>query len=72
MNGADHTRSAADPLALAHDYCQLLAKESGLDEATMWEWGFIERVSSGLYIWAYGASEYGQPFLKTAPCLLDT
>jgi streptomycin 6-kinase len=60
------------PFALAHEYCQLLARESGLDEATIWEWGFIERVSSGLYIWTYGSSEYGQPFLKTARCLLDT
>ena len=64
--------AASDPLALAHEYCQLLAQESGLDEAAIWEWGFIERVSSGLYIWAYGASEYGQPFFKTARYLLDT
>jgi len=62
----------ADPLALAHHYCQLLAKESGLDEATIWEWGFIERVSSGLYMCAYGSSEHGQPFFKTAQRLLDT
>src|SRR5437773_904117 len=39
-----------------------LARESGLDEASIWEWGFIERVSSGLYIWAYGSRELGQPF----------
>ncbi len=64
--------AAADPLALAHEYCQLLARETGLDEASIWEWGFIERVSSGLYIWAYGSSEYGQPFFKTAQRLLDT
>jgi streptomycin 6-kinase len=53
-------------------HCQLLAKETGLDEASIWEWGFIERVSSGLYIWAYGSSEHGQPFFKTAQRLLDT
>jgi streptomycin 6-kinase len=64
--------AAADPLALAHEYCQLLARESGLDEASIWEWGFIERVSSGLYICAYGSSEHGQPFFKTAQRLLDT
>ncbi len=64
--------ATADPLALAHDYCALLARESGLDEATIWEWGFIERVSTGLYICAYGSSEYGQPFFKTAQRLLDT
>jgi streptomycin 6-kinase len=64
--------AAADPLALAHDYCELLAKESGLDAAAIWEWGFIERVSTGLYIWAYGSPEHGQPFFTTAQRLLDT
>ena len=63
--------AADDPLALAHDYCQLLAKETGLDEASIWQWGFIERVSSGLYICAYGSSEHGQLFFKTAQRLLD-
>lgn len=62
--------AAADPLALAHKYCELLAKESGLDEAAIWEWGFIERVSTGLYIYAYGSNELGQPFFKTAQRLL--
>ncbi|GCE20589.1 hypothetical protein KDK_43890 [Dictyobacter kobayashii] len=56
--------AAADPLSLAHEYCELLARESGLDEATIWEWSFIERVSTGLYICAYGSSEHGQPFFK--------
>ncbi|GHO90418.1 hypothetical protein KSF_004660 [Reticulibacter mediterranei] len=64
--------AAADPLALAHEYCQLLARESGFDEATIWEWSFIERVSSGLYICAYGSRKHGQLFFKTAQCLLDT
>ena len=64
--------AAANPLTLAHDYCELLAKESGLDEAAIWEWGFIERVSSGLYIWAYGSREHGQPFFTIAQHLLDT
>ena len=63
--------ATAEPLALAHQYCQLLAKDSGLDEATIWEWGFIERVSSGLYLCAYGSRELGQPFFTTAQRLLD-
>ena len=58
--------AAADPLALAHEHCQLLAKESGLDEASIWEWGFLERIASGLYLCAYGSREYGQPFFTTA------
>ena len=61
--------AAADPLALAHEYCQLLAKETGLDEASIWEWGFIERVSSGLYICAYGSSEHGQLIFQNSTTL---
>jgi streptomycin 6-kinase len=64
--------AAADPLAVAHDYCQLLARETGLDEASIWEWGFLERISTGLYICAYGSREHGQPFFTTAQRLLDT
>lgn len=64
--------AAADPRALAHEYCRLLARESGLDEIALWEWGFIERVSSGLYICAYGSWEHGQLFFKTAQRLLKT
>jgi hypothetical protein len=63
---------AANPRALAHEYCQLLARESGLDEAAIWEWGFIERVSTGLYLSAYSSSEHAQPFFTTASSLLDT
>ncbi|GCE27641.1 hypothetical protein KDA_31250 [Dictyobacter alpinus] len=62
--------AAADPLPLAHQYCKLLARESGLEEAAIWEWGFIERVSTGLYICAYGSREHGQPFFNTAQRLL--
>lgn len=64
--------AVADPLALAHEYCQLLAMESGLDEAAIWEWGFLERVSSGLYLCAYGSREHGQLFFQTAQRLLET
>jgi streptomycin 6-kinase len=70
-NWNEQLLAAADPLALAHEYCQLLARESGLDEAAIWEWGFIERVSSGLYIYAYGSREHGQLFFNTAQRLLD-
>jgi streptomycin 6-kinase len=62
--------AAADPLAVAHEYCQLLARESGLEETSIWEWGFIERVSSGLYLCAYGSREHGRLFFQTAQRLL--
>lgn len=32
----------------------------------MWEWGFLERVSTGLYARSLGADELAAPFLATA------
>lgn len=50
-------------------YCALLADRSGLDERAIWEWGFLERVSTGLYVLGFGAEELGRPFLDTAELL---
>ena len=62
--------SAEDPVALTRGYCRLLARDSGLDEQAIWEWGYLERVSTGLYATAMGAHELGRPFLETAEMLL--
>jgi len=62
---------AGDAPALARRYCQLLASQTGVDAQAIWEWGFLERVSSGLYALSFGAEELGRPFLATAERLLD-
>jgi streptomycin 6-kinase len=51
-------------------WCELLAARSGVDATRIWEWGFLERVSSGLYILAIGAPRAGAPFLRAAELLL--
>jgi streptomycin 6-kinase len=61
---------AAEPMPLARRYCRLLAAHSGIDETAIWEWGFLERVSTGLFILDLGAEELGRPFLDTAERLL--
>jgi streptomycin 6-kinase len=50
-----------DALSLAWRYCRLLADVSGLDEQAIWEWGFLERVSTGLYVRSLDAGGLGQP-----------
>ncbi len=62
--------SSDDPAGLARHYCRLLATGSGMDEQAIWEWGYLERVSTGLYCLAIGAHELGQPFLDSAELLL--
>lgn len=60
---------AGNALALARRYCALLAAQSGADETAIWEWGFLERVSTGLYILECGAERLSRPFLDTAELL---
>lgn len=60
---------AGNPLALARRYCQLLAGETGMDAAAIWEWGFIERVSTGLYMLSLGLNDTAGPLLATAQTL---
>jgi streptomycin 6-kinase len=57
--------------SLARTYCAQLASHSGVDEDVVWQWGFIERVSTGLYATALGSPDVGRPFLETAALLVD-
>ena len=57
---------AGDTSALARGYCRLLATETGVDETAIWEWGFLERVSSGLYTMQFAGPDLYRPFLDTA------
>lgn len=61
--------AAPDPPALARRYCALLAEHSGLSEAAIWEWGFLERMSTGLYLLDLAGPAAGAPFLRTADLL---
>lgn len=61
-----------DPLQVAQGICQHLARQSGFDAEAIWEWGFLERVSTGLYILDLGAEAGARPFLATADLLADT
>ena len=58
--------SEADPVELAGRYCRLLAEHTGIDRTAIGEWGFLERVSSGLHILELGRPDLAAPFLETA------
>lgn len=60
-----------DPGRLARRYAELLAAGSGHDAQEVWEWGYLERVSTGLYALAFGAGDLARPFFRTAELLLD-
>jgi streptomycin 6-kinase len=56
--------AAADPRSLLRSYCLVL----GGDPDATWDWGFLERVSTGLYIASLGGD--GGPHLDSAARLL--
>jgi streptomycin 6-kinase len=62
--------AADDAPALARRYCRLLADHTGVDEEAIWEWGFLERVSTGLYVLQYGAADMARPYLESAELLV--
>lgn len=61
---------AGDAPALAGRYCRLLAVDSGVDVEAVWAWGFLERVSTGLYLLSLGAEDLARPLLITAELLV--
>jgi streptomycin 6-kinase len=61
--------TADDPVRLARRYCRLLADGTGLDEQAIWEWGFLERVSTGLYLRSLGAEDLARANLDSAALL---
>lgn len=51
-------------------WCELVAARSGVDATRIWEWAYLERVSSGLYLRSFGADRAAAPFLRSAALLL--
>lgn len=43
-----------------------LAARTGLDEVAIWEWGVVERVSTGLVLYSIGLDDIGRRMLATA------
>jgi streptomycin 6-kinase len=46
--------------------CQLLADLTGLEERAIWQWGCMERVSTGLYLMQIGLTRLGRESLAVA------
>jgi streptomycin 6-kinase len=56
--------------ATAERYCGILAEHTGVDPVRIWRWGFVERVSTGLYLGHIGSPKAGLPFLGSAERLV--
>ena len=63
-------RASADPRALLASFAELLAAPSGISVATVLDWAYLERVSTGLSALSIGLPEMAEPLLGTAAALL--
>lgn len=57
---------AGDTPVLVRERAERLARRCGVDARVVWEWGFIERVSTGLANLRDFDGEHGSPFLEVA------
>jgi streptomycin 6-kinase len=55
-----------DPARLGRQRSRLLGRLTGVDPQTIWEWGFVERVSTGLLCIQVGAEDVGRQMLEVA------
>ena len=62
-----------DARRLAEGYCAVLAEHTGIDGQRIWEWSFLERVSTGLYVLdvVRGPDRVARPYLDSAERLVD-
>lgn len=57
---------AGDALGQGLARAQWLAEHTGLDEQRIWEWGYVERVSTGLLCLHESHTDWGRDFLTVA------
>jgi streptomycin 6-kinase len=55
-----------DTARLGHERCAQLSHLTGVDPRGIWEWGFVERVSTGLLTTRVGADQVGREMLDVA------
>lgn len=66
----DWVGEVRDDPGVLRRFCSRMADRTGVDPAVIWEWGFLERVSTGLYLMDFGAEAQGREFLASAEAIL--
>jgi len=61
---------AGDAPALAHERCEFISRLTGIASEPIWQWGFMERMSTGLYLMQMGWRDEGLGMLKVADALV--
>lgn len=67
----DELNADGDPLSSGKARCELLAGRTGVPERAIWQWGFIEHVSSGLLYLQLQQPDSAAPHLNIADAWLS-
>ncbi|OKH44772.1 hypothetical protein NIES2101_27785 [Calothrix sp. HK-06] len=59
---------AGNPLSVGQERCALLSSFTGINEKAIWQWGFIECVSTGLLLLQVGMTDLGNELLVVTDC----
>ena len=60
-----------DAVAFAMARCERLSQLSGVPPRPIWQWGFVERVSTGLYMLQLQVTDAGRATLAVADLLTN-
>ena len=66
MRGWNDELLVGDAIKLGQARCRTLASFTGINERAIWQWGFIERVSTGLLMLQIGMTQSGVRTLAVA------
>jgi streptomycin 6-kinase len=66
MRGWSAQLLAGDALELGRRRCAYLQRLTGADPDAIWQWGFVERVSTGLALMVHGSREEGREMLEVS------
>lgn len=66
----DEVLASDDPVAMLRGWCARLAGVTGVDAQAIWEWAFVERVSTGLFLIVCGHHDEGRAHLDSAERLI--
>ncbi|WP_104989653.1 aminoglycoside phosphotransferase family protein [Deinococcus sp. NW-56] len=65
-----HLLASDDPQAEVRGWCDQMAQATGTDPEAIWQWTYLERVSTGLYVGHHGLPKPGALYLEVAFRLL--
>jgi streptomycin 6-kinase len=66
LRGWNAELAVDDATEQALEWCTLLAELGGADPRVVWQWAFVERVSTGLFLMQLGHTSEGREFLDVA------